>query len=95
MGSNAPVHRYGWLEQDEGMWHFLTNLYADPGESTRRWSDSLSALEELKQEGWTVMSRYPEGRAGGYGLIWNSPMDVLQLAVDSLDFANRKSPALS
>ena len=81
MSSNSPLHRYAWLEQEEGMWHFLTDLFADPGESTRRWSDSLMALEELKKEGWTVISPYPgkpplprqsEIKACGYGLIWNN-----------------------
>jgi hypothetical protein len=81
MNSNTPIHRYGWLEHDEGMWHFLTDLFADPGESTRRWPDRMRALEELKNEGWTVVSPYPEEppsprqsseRTCGYGLIWNN-----------------------
>jgi hypothetical protein len=77
MGSNIPLHRYGWLEHDDGMWHFLTDLFADAGQSKRHWTDKLLALEELKKEGWTVISPYPEKtlqtqsehKACGYGLI--------------------------
>jgi hypothetical protein len=72
MGSNVPLHRYGWLEQDAGMWHFLTDLFADPGESSRQWSDSQRALEELRKEGWMVISPYPDSKGCGYGLIWNN-----------------------
>jgi hypothetical protein len=74
MAGNAPTKRYAWLEHEEGVWHFLTNLFADPGESTRRWPDSLRALEELRQEGWTVVSPYPDSHsdACGYGLRWLS-----------------------
>jgi hypothetical protein len=85
MDSNMQKQRYAWLEQDEGMWHFLTNLFADPGESTRRWADSRRALEELRIEGWTVISPYPDpppdsqqprNRACGYGLAWTSYQTV-------------------
>ena len=78
MNSSTQLHRYAWLEMDEGIWHFLTDIWADPGESTRNWTDSLRALEELKQEGWTVISPYPETpssprdpdeEACGYGLM--------------------------
>jgi hypothetical protein len=60
------------------MWHFLTHLFADPGESTRRWSDKQRALDELMEEGWTVVRPYPEkpptrqqsgDKVSGYGLI--------------------------
>jgi hypothetical protein len=92
MGSNTPMHRYGWLEQDEGMWHFVTRLFADPAESGRLWIDSQSALEELRQEGWTIISPYPDG-ACGYGLIWNSElMDGFRLTADN---SNLQLPMLN
>jgi hypothetical protein len=80
MGTNAPIQRYAWLEQEEGVWHFLTDLFADPGHSTRCWTDRLCALEELKQEGWAVISPYPgiprcdstRSACTGYGLMWRS-----------------------
>jgi hypothetical protein len=70
------MHRYAWLELDEGMWHFLTQLSADPQQSTRRWSDSRHALAELMKEGWTIVRPYPRRlpvtetgeSAVGYGL---------------------------
>lgn len=70
------MHRYAWLEFDKGMWHFLTNLYARPGESTRRWSNQQLALKELMKEGWNIVRAYPqrhhmcdsEERVFGYGL---------------------------
>jgi hypothetical protein len=76
---NAPKRRYAWLEKEGSMWHFLTNLFADPAKSTRRWSNKQRALQELTREGWTVLYPYPEsnsmqGRtrnsACGYGLMW-------------------------
>ena len=66
MAWNDSTRPYAWLEYERGMWHFLTDLFADAGESSRMWSDKLCALEELKQEGWTVISPYP--KAFGYGL---------------------------
>ncbi len=54
-----PMQRYAWLEFDEGMWHFLTDLYAMPAESTRRWKNSQVALKELMKEGWNVVRAYP------------------------------------
>ncbi len=81
MDSNLTMHRYGWLEHEEGMWHFLTDLFADPVESTRSWSNKVEALEELRREGWTVISPYPERPLNsrrapdgtcGYGLMWTS-----------------------
>jgi hypothetical protein len=81
MDSNAPMHRYAWLEHEEGMWYFLTDLFADPGESNRRWSDKMRALDELRREGWAVISPYPDKspnsrrlptRTCGYGLMWIS-----------------------
>ena len=74
----APQHRYAWLELEDGMWHFLTSLFADPAESTRRWSDKKRALTELLNEGWAVVRSYPEpiamerrsgNRIYGYGLM--------------------------
>lgn len=66
------MHRYAWLEHEGGMWHLLTSLFADPGESTRKWSDRQRALDELRQEGWTVVRPYPErlitARQPGNGL---------------------------
>lgn len=71
MGPDTQTPRYAWLEHEEGMWHFLTDLFSDPGDSTRSWSDSLGALEELRKEGWTVVAPYPDSdqsTARGYGL---------------------------
>ena len=44
-----PMNRYAWLEFTDGMWHFITNLFEDPGNATRRWLKRQSAMEELKQ----------------------------------------------
>jgi len=75
---NTVVTRYAWLEHDNGVWHFLTDLFADPAESTRRWSNKKYALDELMKEGWTIVGSYPEahstprpacGGTGGYGLM--------------------------
>ena len=74
----TSMHRYAWLEHEGGMWHFLTNLFADPRKSTRRWLDKQRALEELTGEGWTVvypyrdpfMNQVSSDNACGYGLMW-------------------------
>lgn len=58
--SETPMHRFAWLELDEGMWHLLTHLAAEPAASTRRWSDRQHALTELMEEGWTVVRPYPQ-----------------------------------
>ena len=70
MGWNAQMQRYAWLEHEGGTWHFLTDLFADAGNSTRRWPDKTLALAELREEGWTVVSPYPDSSEsiGGYGL---------------------------
>lgn len=71
------MRRYAWLELDKGMWHLLTHLDADAGESTRQWTDEQRALEDLTEEGWTIVRPYPEmlpiwqdqgERLVGYGL---------------------------
>jgi hypothetical protein len=75
---NAPKRRYAWLEKEGNMWHFLTNLFADPAKASRRWSNKRRALEELTREGWTVLYPYPEDglmqqrsySSSGYGLMW-------------------------
>jgi hypothetical protein len=76
--ANTVVTRYAWLEHDKGVWHFLPDLFADPAESTRRWSNKKCALDELMKEGWTIVGSYPEaystpgpacGGARGYGLM--------------------------
>jgi hypothetical protein len=75
--SEAPMYRYAWLEFDGGMWHFVKDLCADPGESTRRWSERECALTDLMEEGWTVVRPYSaklpmgENKDGiaGYGLV--------------------------
>jgi hypothetical protein len=80
MCANGRIQRYAWLEQEEGVWHFLTDLFADPRDSTRSWTDKLRALEELKKEGWAVISPYPgkphadatRSTYSGYGLMWRS-----------------------
>jgi hypothetical protein len=80
MCANARIQRYAWLELEEGAWHFLTDLLADPRDSTRCWTDRLRALEELKKEGWAVISPYPRemlpdpagSTCSGYGLMWVS-----------------------
>lgn len=79
MAPDAPIHRYAWLEHEEGAWCFLTNLFGDPGKSIRKWMDEKSALQELENEGWIVVYPYNEqipvdrrscDRACGYGLMW-------------------------
>jgi hypothetical protein len=74
----TQMHRYAWLEHENGTWHFLTSLFADTAESTRRWSDRQRALDELKGEGWTIIRPYlersskekPSGNCPyGYGLM--------------------------
>jgi hypothetical protein len=71
------MDRYAWLELDGGMWHFLTDLYAHPGEATRQWPDPQSAFTELLDEGWSVVRPYPDRSSAhsgdvqkvyGYGL---------------------------
>ena len=75
---NALTGRYAWLEHEEGIWHLLTNLFADPVESTRRWSSRQLAFNELMREGWVIVGAYPEnpamprpvgGGSRGYGLM--------------------------
>ena len=75
----TPNQRYAWLEHEEGAWCFLTNLFADPGKSVRKWMDEKSALQELENEGWIVVYPYNEQlpvdrksreRACGYGLMY-------------------------
>ena len=75
---NALMSRYAWLEHEEGIWHFLTSLFAGPEESTRRWSNKQHAIDELIKEGWVIIGSYPEnpsmprpacGGALGYGLM--------------------------
>ena len=79
MFPDAQVVRYAWLEHEEGMWHLLTDLFAAPEDSARKWPDRQNALDELTQEGWSVVSAYPENHTvsrptgsgtWGYGLIW-------------------------
>lgn len=76
MSWNLPRYRYAWLEQEKGKWYFLTDLFANPEDSTRSWPDSRTALEELGNEGWTVVSPYPAStwpaspdHSRGYGLM--------------------------
>ena len=78
--TEESMPRYAWLEFNEGKWHFLTNLYSQPAESTRWWSDRQIAVRELLEEGWKIVREYPrmhrDGEEGeavtGYGLtrIW-------------------------
>jgi hypothetical protein len=74
----VAMHRYAWLEYEGGLWHFLTDLFADPRDSNRRWSDQRCALDDLLEEGWTVVRPYPgrpateqisANRIHGYGLM--------------------------
>ena len=74
----TAMRRYAWLEHEGGVWHFLTDLFADPRSSSRRWSDQQRALVELMEEGWTVVSPYlgrpamnqiSGDRIHGYGLM--------------------------
>jgi len=51
--------QYAWLELDGGMWHLLAGISAKPNETCRKWAGKDSAIEELKQEGWTVSGPYP------------------------------------
>lgn len=75
---NTLASQYAWLEHEKGIWHFLTSLFADPKESTRRWSNRQHALDELIKEGWMIIGSYPEnpstqrpacGGSRGYGLM--------------------------
>jgi hypothetical protein len=75
---STVVNQYAWLEYEKGTWHFLTSLFADPGESTRRWSNKQHAFNQLIKEGWTIIGSYPEnpsnprpacGGSRGYGLV--------------------------
>ena len=52
-------NQYAWLEHDNGMWHFIARLFADTAHSTRRWFDEQCALDELTEEGWTIVHSYP------------------------------------
>ena len=72
------MQRYAWLEREDGKWHFLTSLFADPADSTRNWSNKRRALEELMDEGWAVVRPYPKismatlqagNRLVGFGLV--------------------------
>ncbi|MBN2243729.1 MAG: hypothetical protein JW793_13670 [Acidobacteria bacterium] len=81
----VPIHRYAWLEYEGGAWCFLTNLFADPEKSMRKWTDEKNALQELENEGWIVVYPYNEQippcrqlreRACGYGLMWIDPAMV-------------------
>ena len=68
--------QYAWLEFDEGKWHFLTDLYAWPAESTKWWPSRQLAIAELVTEGWRIVRAYPRGSGeeegedavSGYGL---------------------------
>ncbi len=101
MNTSTPPNRYAWLENEEGIWHFLTDLLSDPGESTRNWTDSMRAIEELKKEGWTVISPYPETasisrnsneEACGYGLVKRMTMDDLRMTNEkAVSIVNRQS----
>lgn len=79
MVQDARIQKYAWLEHEGGVWCFLTNLFANPGKSIRKWTDEKIALQELENEGWVVVYPYneqiPEHRnssekACGYGLMW-------------------------
>jgi hypothetical protein len=79
MGPAVPKQKYAWLEHEGGSWCFLTNLFADPEKSMRKWTDEKSALQDLENEGWIVVYPYneqihadrkPRERACGYGLMW-------------------------
>jgi len=66
---------YAWLEQDQGLWHFLTTPFADPVDSMRKWNSKHEALDELNKEGWSIVRPYQQefwGESGsclcGYGL---------------------------
>ncbi len=78
LSNNMMMGQYAWLEHKEGIWHFLTDLFAGPEESTRRWSNRQHAINELTREGWTIVGSYPEspsaprpdcGGSCGYGLM--------------------------
>lgn len=74
----GPAKCYAWLERSNGHWHFLTSLFAEAEEATRRWADKQRALDELGQEGWEVVGAYPRmpwdplppgQEPRGYGLV--------------------------
>ena len=69
------MDRYAWLEYEDGLWHFVTTLFENPSDATRRWYDRQRAMDDLKKEGWTVVRPYrkrpsvrAEDWASGYGL---------------------------
>lgn len=78
VGIHTEAHtlqRYAWLEQENGTWHLLTSPFADLHASVRHWLDEQQALQELQQEGWSVvhayaapLSRDSAGSLNGYGL---------------------------
>jgi hypothetical protein len=78
MCSTMPKRQFAWLEYECGMWYFITDLFAEPQESSRQWNDKQCALDELTKEGWTIVHPYPGKNSTlnnstnivcGYGLV--------------------------
>ena len=67
--------KYAWLENEAGVWCFLTSPFADPVDARRRWKNEHKALVELEEEGWQIIHAYPrdpemkpDSSIDGYGL---------------------------
>jgi hypothetical protein len=53
------MSQHAWLELDGGMWRLVTHTRSKPTETSRKWADKKSALQELRDEGWTITGPYP------------------------------------
>lgn len=59
---------FAWLDLFEGKWLLLNGKYKYPA---RSWTDEKAALEQLKQEGWTItrLSRRSRYRNQAYAVV--------------------------
>jgi hypothetical protein len=57
-----------WLEFNDGRWHLIADVRADPSPENRIWSNEDGALAELKEEGWIVSGCYPNELSDKLGL---------------------------
>lgn len=106
--STAPdllegADQYAWLELVGGTWHLVKDLCASPCDSDRLWPDSGSALDDLIEEGWSVVRPYSAQPSSGeddpvisgYGLVRHRRRVELSLAVnDSTSDEDRRASYL-